>query len=119
MVVGIGSAFGEVSHFGYLKNLPSEYVGPFCSGTGICGLTGSFMYLLLHSLNVKDYIIFFWLIPIAALYLTNFIILNKISSKNYFFHVHSLKEHGLIEYEVSYLYILFLFLFLFLEWSQT
>ena len=85
LIVGIGSAFGEVSHFGFLKKLPSNYVGPFWSGTGIWGLTGSLLYLILHSLKVKDYIIFFWLIPIAVWYLTNFLLLSVLSEKNNYF----------------------------------
>lgn len=43
------------------------------------------MYLILHSLNVPDYIIFFGLIPVAFVYLTNFIFLYRISSKNDYF----------------------------------
>ena len=96
LIVGIGSAFGEVSHFGYLKKYPSKYVGPFCSGTGICGLAGSFMYLLLHSMGVRDYVIFFALIPIALIYLVNFLFLFRISEKHEYF-------HNQVE-EVSYVY---------------
>jgi hypothetical protein len=29
LIIGVGSAFGEVSHFGFLRDFPSEYVGPF------------------------------------------------------------------------------------------
>ena len=43
------------------------------------------MYLILHSLDVEDYIIFFGLIPIAFIYLINFIFLHRISSKNDYF----------------------------------
>ena len=53
--------------------------------TGFCGITGSFLYLFLHSLGVKDYIIFFWLIPLSMLYLTNFLLLTSILKReNYF-----------------------------------
>ena len=85
LIVGIGSAFGAVSHFGYLKKLPSEYIGPFSSGTGIWGLAGSLLYLILHSLKVNDYIIFFWLIPIAICYFTNFLLLSALWMKNNYF----------------------------------
>ena len=47
LIVGIGSAFGGVSHFGYMKKYPSEYIGSFASGTGIWGLVGSLIYLIL------------------------------------------------------------------------
>jgi hypothetical protein len=85
LIVGIGSAFGEVSHFGYLKSFPSEYVGPFWSGTGICGLAGSLMYLVLHSLGVPDYVIFFSLVPVAFIYLSNFLLLHRLSCSNDYF----------------------------------
>lgn len=85
LIVGIGSAFGEVSHFGFLRNFPSSYVGPFWSGTGIWGLTGSLLYLVLHSVHVSDYIIFFWLVPIAFAYLSNFLFLNRLSERHNYF----------------------------------
>ena len=117
LIVGIGSAFGEVSHFGYLKMFPSEYIGPFVSGTGICGLTGSLMYLVLHAIEVPDWLIFFCLVPLAILYLLNFIILHRISMRNSYFNFQESKrltiqadEDKMIEPIVSIFVELFLIL---------
>mmetsp|Transcript_8098 Transcript_8098/g.7171 ORF Transcript_8098/g.7171 Transcript_8098/m.7171 type:complete len:138 (-) Transcript_8098:808-1221(-) len=35
LFTGTASAFGQVIHYGFIKSLPAEFVGPFSSGTGI------------------------------------------------------------------------------------
>jgi len=35
LFTGTASAFGQVIHYGFIKSLPPEFVGPFSSGTGI------------------------------------------------------------------------------------
>ena len=82
---GFGSIFGEVCHFGYLKLFPSEFIGPFVSGTGISGLTGSLLYLFLHAKEVPDWLIFICLFPLGIIYIVSFIIISKVSeSRNHF-----------------------------------
>lgn len=78
LIVGMGSAFGEVTHYGYIDRYPSEFVGPFAMGTGFSGLVGSLLYVILHGQKIEDYIIFFCLVPIAFIYLCNFVTLNSV-----------------------------------------
>ena len=85
LIIGTGSAFGEISHYGYLKLFPTEYIGPFISGTGISGLAGSLLYLILHAYRVPDWLIFVFLVILALLYLTNFFTLNRVSETEYYF----------------------------------
>ena len=73
--LGAGAALGEVCHFGYLKSFPSEFIGPFISGTGFSGLFASLLYLYLHSEGVPDWIIFISLIPLAITYIANFLLI--------------------------------------------
>jgi hypothetical protein len=46
LIMGCGSAFGEVTMYGYIENYPSIFVGAFAAGSGICGLSSSLVYLL-------------------------------------------------------------------------
>ncbi|CAI2371898.1 unnamed protein product [Moneuplotes crassus] len=82
---GTASAFGQVIHYGFIKSIPAEFVGPFSSGTGICGFVGSLIFLVLDSQEVPTYIIFSVMIPVVLFYLANFINLDAHVMKNNFF----------------------------------
>ena len=77
LAVGMGSAFGEISHYGFIEKFPSIFIGAWAAGSGICGLASSLTYLLLNTLKVPNYIIFFCFVPLAVIYLFNFIILDR------------------------------------------
>lgn len=82
---GVGSAWGQVIHYGFIRRFPAEFVGPFSSGTGISGLLGSFLYMMLNNYQVPNFIIFAILIPIVFIYLINFLRLHKLAETyNYF-----------------------------------
>ena len=49
LIVGMGSAFGEVTMYGFIERFPSIYVGAFAAGSGVCGLLSSMIYLILKS----------------------------------------------------------------------
>ena len=105
---GIAIGFGEVSHYTYLQKFPSNYVGPFVSGTGISGLTGSLLYVMLHAVGVQNWLIFWCLIPMAFIYLVNFIVLCKVSETHNYFHEEyknpdsiDVNEEDLTELDVS------------------
>lgn len=70
LFTGTASAFGQVIHYGFIKRLPSEYVGPFSSGTGVWGLVGSFTYMVLNACEVPDFVIFMWMVANHSFYLT-------------------------------------------------
>jgi len=35
LFAGVGSSWGQVIHYGFIRKFPAEYVGPFSSGTGM------------------------------------------------------------------------------------
>lgn len=84
--VGVGSAWGQVIHYGFIRRFPSEYVGPFSSGTGMCGLFNSLLYMLLNDAGVENYIIFAILMPLAIIYAYNFLELHDLYENKKSFH---------------------------------
>ncbi|CAI2371529.1 unnamed protein product [Moneuplotes crassus] len=78
LFVGIGSAWGQVIHYGFIRRFPSEYVGPFSSGTGMCGLFSSMLYMILNDYGVADWVIFACLMPLAIIYAFNFLELHNL-----------------------------------------
>jgi len=79
LIAGCGSAFGDVTMWGYIEKFPSIFVGSFSAGSGICGLSSSLIFLILKSLKVPNYVIFFCFIPISFAYLANFLIMDKVA----------------------------------------
>ena len=87
LFVGVGSAFGEVSHLGFIERFPSIFVGAWGAGSGVCGLVSSLTYLLLVAINVPKSIIFFCFVPLALIYAVNFFFLNMYAEANQYFQV--------------------------------
>ena len=85
LFVGVGSAFGEVSHLSFIERFPSIYIGAWGAGSGVCGLTSSLIYLLLDTLKVPKPIIFFCFVPLALAYAVNFFFLNRFAEANQYF----------------------------------
>jgi hypothetical protein len=94
---GVGSAWGQVIHYGFIRRFPSEFVGPFSSGTGISGILGSFIYLILNNYQVENFIIFAILIPIVFIYLINFLKLHSLAESHNYFASDSMLTDRLIE----------------------
>ena len=92
LAVGMGSAFGEVSHYGFIERFPSVYVGAFSTGSGICGIFSTLFFLLLNTLKIPNYIVFFCLVPLSFLYLLNFLVIHKFATNHNYF-----QEQGEIE----------------------
>ena len=58
MSIGCGSALGESVILGYLKFYPTALTGAWSSGTGMAGIGGSALYLLLAFLGLSNTAIF-------------------------------------------------------------
>ena len=85
LITGVASGLGEVSHYGYIKNLPSIFIGAFSTGSGFSGFTSSLSYLLLNTENVKNEISFLSFIALAVIYFVNFLSLHSLVIKNNYF----------------------------------
>jgi len=73
-----GSSFGESVMLGYLKRYPASLVDGWSSGTGMAGVAGSLMYIVLvaaftgQSENFTNQMIFLILTPTALLYIVTY-----------------------------------------------
>ena len=109
LLTGTGSAFGQVIHYGFIKSFPSEFVGPFSSGTGICGFIGSLLYMIFSSLNGPDWTLFCGMLPVIIFYLFNFLNLHSFAKERSFFNekeinmklIESDVSSGMIEEEIN------------------
>ena len=72
LVVGGIQAFAQSVIVSYLGRFEPEIVNWWSSGTGLAGLAGSGVYLLLSSLNVPDKITFIGLTPLCIIYVLLF-----------------------------------------------
>eukprot|EP01029_Cantina_marsupialis_P009283 TRINITY_DN2166_c0_g1_i2.p1 TRINITY_DN2166_c0_g1~~TRINITY_DN2166_c0_g1_i2.p1 ORF type:complete len:330 (-),score=93.39 TRINITY_DN2166_c0_g1_i2:438-1427(-) len=72
LFVGASSSFGESVLLGFLRKYPPSITGAWSSGTGVAGVGGSGIYMVLHALDFKDEIIFLLLIPTAFVYYATF-----------------------------------------------
>ena len=72
LVVGGIQAFAQSVIVSYLGRFEPEIVNWWSSGTGLAGLAGSGVYLLLSSLNVPDKITFIGLTPLCVIYVLLF-----------------------------------------------
>jgi hypothetical protein len=90
---GVGSSWGQVIHYGYIRKFPAEYVGPFSSGTGLSGFIGSFVYMLLNASEVPNYTIFLFMMPVISIYVLNFLRLHKLSEQHDYFHKSDNQDH--------------------------
>ena len=103
LIVGTASAFGDVTHLGYLGLFDPQFLGPFASGNGTSGLLGSLLYLLLKSFDVANWIVFMSLLILPVLYLANFWSLYRTAEKfNYFKGVESENEEEERDEEPNY-----------------
>ncbi|CAI2371221.1 unnamed protein product [Moneuplotes crassus] len=73
---GVTSSFGESTLLGFLKGFPSKQVGSFSSGTGMAGVCGSGIFLLLGSF-MSDGFVFLAATPAILFYFMNVMITSK------------------------------------------
>lgn len=73
---GMTSSFGESTILGFLKGFPSKLVGRFSSGTGMAGVFGSGIFLVLQPFMSNGFI-FLIATPMVLIYLLNVIIISR------------------------------------------
>lgn len=71
-IMGTGYAFGESTILGYLRLFPKELVGGWSSGTGLSGLTGACLNLLVKLTKTDLQYLYIGVSPACYLYLICF-----------------------------------------------
>jgi len=79
--MGTGSALGEGTMLGYLRNFPDNYVSGWGSGTGLAGVVGALLILLFKIYDVQTKTLYLVISPICFLYLLAFLITQKLYKK--------------------------------------
>lgn len=77
VLCGMMQAFGESVVLGFLKVFPTELVVGWSSGTGMAGMLGTSLVIILRSFDVKLPIVFSVLIPFEFVYFICFLWINK------------------------------------------
>lgn len=76
-IMGTGSAFGEATILGYLRNFPKDYVAGWSSGTGLAGVIGALVTLIFHMFGQEPKTMFLTISPVCALYFLSFILIER------------------------------------------
>mmetsp|Transcript_26234 Transcript_26234/g.57702 ORF Transcript_26234/g.57702 Transcript_26234/m.57702 type:complete len:411 (-) Transcript_26234:50-1282(-) len=66
---GMAQIFGETTNLAFLKYFPKEFIGGWGAGTGIAGIAGSGVYIILrHTLHLSNADVFLLMLPTLLLY---------------------------------------------------
>jgi battenin len=77
-IMGTGSAFGEATILGYLRNYPKDFVAGWGSGTGLAGVSGATITLIFNIYNIKSRTMYLLISPVCFIYLLSFYIVEKL-----------------------------------------
>lgn len=81
-IMGTGSALGEGTMLGYLRNFPKNYVAGWGSGTGLAGVAGALLTLVFKIYEIKTRTLYLVISPICFVYLLSFLIIHKLYKKH-------------------------------------
>jgi len=79
--MGTGSALGEGTMLGYLRNFPKNYVAGWGSGTGLAGVTGALLTIIFKKYKIETNTLYLVISPICFVYLIAFLITNRLYKK--------------------------------------
>lgn len=80
-IMGTGYAFGESTVLGYLKAFPKDLVGGWSSGTGLSGLTGGTLNLLVKLLEIDLQYLYIGVSPLCFCYFVLFFFADKLKNQ--------------------------------------
>lgn len=82
VAAGMAQVFGEITNLSFLKSLPPELIGGWGAGTGIAGILGSGIYILLNDvLNFSNCAVFALMLLTLPVYWCCFMYLHKEATK--------------------------------------
>lgn len=68
-IAGMSQVFGETTNLAFLKSFPAELIGGWGAGTGVAGIAGSGMYILLTGpFRLSNTTIFLLMVPTQLIY---------------------------------------------------
>eukprot|EP01094_Clydonella_sp_ATCC50884_P005572 TRINITY_DN1450_c2_g1_i1.p1 TRINITY_DN1450_c2_g1~~TRINITY_DN1450_c2_g1_i1.p1 ORF type:complete len:433 (-),score=100.92 TRINITY_DN1450_c2_g1_i1:89-1240(-) len=68
VLIGASSSFGESVLLGYMQQYPPKLVDGWSSGTGMAGVAGSLVYLVMAAVGFSNLMVYLSLIPLAFIY---------------------------------------------------
>lgn len=71
--MGTGSSFGEASLLGFLRLFPKDLVAGWSSGTGLAGVSGATITLLVKLYGLDNKFLFLYVSPVCAVYFLVFL----------------------------------------------
>jgi hypothetical protein len=80
-IMGTGSAFGESTILGYLRNFPKDFVAGWSSGTGLAGVIGALLTLMLKVFEVQPKTLYIAISPVCVVYLIAFFLVDRMHKK--------------------------------------
>ena len=78
IILGTGCSFGESTMLGYLRNYPKSLVAGWSSGTGLAGIAGTLIYIMMNSLKVEKKFMFLILTILPITYLGSFYLIDDL-----------------------------------------
>lgn len=83
LVMGMAQTLGECVNLGFIKELPSEYIIGFTSGTGFAGIAGSGVWLVCNAIGLSNTYVFLIFMPLLLVYWLSFLwIYRKVKTTN-------------------------------------
>jgi battenin len=79
-IMGTGSAFGEATILGYLRNFPKDFVSGWSSGTGLAGVIGALVTLVFHKMDIKPKTMYLVISPVCLIYFFSFFFVERLYS---------------------------------------
>ena len=96
LIMGTGSAFGEASILGYLRLFPEGYVSGWSSGTGLAGVSGASITLIVKYKNISSKWLYLAVSPVCLIYFLAFLfskqLREKAETKNVLEKIHDTKD---------------------------
>jgi hypothetical protein len=74
LIMGTGSAFGEATIMGCLRNYPKNLINGWGSGTGMAGIIGAILTIFFKMFNIKTQFLYLFTSPLSLIYLAIFLI---------------------------------------------
>jgi hypothetical protein len=78
LIMGTGSALGEATIMGSLRNYPKNLINGWASGTGMAGIIGALLTLFFKMFAIKTQYLYLFTSPLSLIYLIIFIIQENI-----------------------------------------
>jgi len=78
LIMGTGSALGELTIMGALRNYPKNLINGWSSGTGVSGIIGALLTLFFNMFKVQTQFLYLFTSPLSLIYLFIYIIQEKV-----------------------------------------